>query len=522
MFARVFSSAVRGIDGYPVVVELDLANGLPHYITVGLPDSAVRESRERVVSAVKNSGYGFPCRRITVNLAPAELRKRGTQFDLPVALGILAASGQIGEGEWMLRYCLLGELALDGSVKPVSGVLPMAAAARARGLAGMVLPAANAGEAAATGLPSFGVSSLQEAVSFLAGRTGLAPAPAPGASDPGGAPVPPPEDIRDVKGQSLGKRALEVAAAGGHHILFVGPPGAGKSMLARRLPGLLPPLAPDEALEAAKVLSVSGTLPQGGWVRQRPFRAPHHTITPVSLVGGGSPCRPGEISFAHKGVLFLDELAEFKRESLEALRTPLEARRVRIARLADRADYPADVLLAAAMNPCPCGWKGHPLKACSCSPLRESRYRARLSGPFLDRLDLRVEVPPLEFNKWAGSGVSGESSAQVRERVAAARRVQEGRFGAPGRTNASMGPEGLRRFCRLDSASLEFLESAALKLALSARSLDRVLKVSRTIADLRGNGKDALEKCDIIEALALSGREAPGAIGEAVQHGIRL
>lgn len=502
MLAKVWSAAVCGIEGIAVSVELDLCGGLPHFMTVGLPDSAVRESRERVASAIRNSGYDFPCRRITVNLAPAELRKRGTQFDLPVALGLLAASGQLKEGEWVGRYCFLGELALDGRVKPVSGVLPMVASAKDHGMAGVVLPRVNAPEAAMVGIASYGITSLQEAIGFVTGQLPLDPAVASGYASPRLE-----EDISDVKGQSLAKRALEIAAAGGHHMLMVGPPGAGKSMLARRLPGLLPPLDRSEALEIAKILSVSGSLPCGEWALARPFRSPHHTIPPAALIGGGSPCRPGEVSLAHGGVLFLDELAEFKRENLEALRVPLETRLSVISRLRESVEYPASFQLVAAMNPCPCGWRGHPRRTCTCSPAQQLRYRSRLSGPLLDRIDIQVETAHLTFSEWNGPSQPSESSSHVRERVSCARKLQKERFAiGSARTNAEMSPALLRLHGRLRADATSVLESAAERFTLSARSLDRVLRVARTIADIEVCVD--VGKRHILEALMLSGRES--------------
>ena len=492
MLAIVQSAALFGIEAQRVRVEVDVsAGGLPTTILVGLPDASVRESRDRIDSAIRNSGIEFQKRRVTVNLSPADVRKVGSAFDLPIALGMLAAAG-LAPREGLERTVVVGELSLDGAVRPVRGILPIATQARRDGVERLLLPDANAGEAAIVdGLGVLPVSSLDEAVAVLAGRSGRTAAPA---GNPAVA-APSAPDLADVRGQALARRALEVAAAGGHNLLFVGPPGAGKSMLARRLPGILPPLTTDEAIEVTTIHSVAGLLPPGGGlVTTPPFRAPHHTASDVALAGGGAIPRPGEISLAHNGVLLLDEAAEFARHVLDALRQPLEEGAVQVSRAARTVVFPARFLLAATTNPCICGYFGEPARPCRCSPQQIARYRSRLSGPLLDRIDLGVRVPALPFREMTGTE-AGEASAEVRRRVAAARETQRARNrgsdGAP--VNARLQGRALSRHCALDPAGLRILDAASRRFRLSARSCHRLMKVARTIADLAGDERIAAE-----------------------------
>ena len=482
MLCKLHSLGLHGITGYLVTAECDLSSGLPNFDIVGLPDPAVKEARERVRSAIRNCGFTFPVSRITVNLAPANRRKGGTVYDLPMLVGILCAGRQLPAPEAGAAF--VGELSLSGELRPVTGMLPMALAARAAGLTTLYVPADSAPEATlAGGLTVYPVENVAQLAAHLRGEAPITPAAAW---------VPAPSGIRgpdfsDVKGQEPVKRALEIAAAGGHNIAMIGPPGSGKSMLARRLPSILPDLTEREALEATQVHSVLGlTTKAEPLLTQRPFRAPHHTISMMGLAGGGTPPRPGEISLAHNGVLFLDELPEFHKETLEVLRQPMEEGRVQISRVSGTEVFPSRFMLVAAMNPCKCGWYGHPSGRCRCTEAEVKKYLGRLSGPLLDRIDLYVEVPPLAFEELSARP-AGESSAEIKKRVDTARAVQTARFGPDGPDcNAHMGPRALQDHCALDQACTALMQGAFDRMGLTARSYDRILRVARTIADLEG------------------------------------
>ena len=500
MLATVLSSAMLGIDAYIVKVEVDVAGGMPYFSTVGLPDSAIKESRDRVTAAIKNSGFYFPPTRITANLAPADIRKAGSAFDLPIAIGVMAATNQV-RLESLENTMILGELALDGNIRGIPGGLPIAIAAKENNIQNLILPAENAREAAIVeDVNVYPVASLSEAAAFLNSEKEIAPEPHTLNTDGPTEHSEPHLDLLDVKGQEHVKRAIEVAAAGGHNLIMIGPPGSGKTMIAKRIPSILPKLSTDESLETTKIQSTIGILPSDTpLVVTRPYRSPHHTISDAGLIGGGKVPRPGEVSLAHNGVLFLDELPEFRRNVLEVMRQPLEDRQVTISRASASLTYPASFMLVAAMNPCPCGFFSDPSRECKCSSNQIQNYVSRISGPLLDRIDLQVEVPAVKYSELA-TETTGEPSAHVQERVEDARQVQHQRFvGTTIHANANMESKQIREYCKVDDQAQDLLRVAINQLGLSARAYDRILKVARTIADLDQNPN--IEAVHVSEAI---------------------
>lgn len=500
MLVKVFAAAVQGIDATLITIEVNSTRGCMFYL-VGLPDSAVKESHQRIISALQVNGYKMPTSNIVINMAPADIRKEGSAYDLPLAIGMLAANETI-HSDKLDRYLLMGELSLDGSLQPIKGALPIAIKARELGFEGMILPRQNAREAAVVNhLTVYGVENLREVVEFFNGNQELTPTIVNTREEFYAQQNTFDLDFADVKGQENVKRALEVAAAGGHNVLLIGSPGSGKSMLAKRLPSILPPLSLGESLETTKIHSVAGKLGKdGGLISRRPFRDPHHTISNVAMTGGGSFPQPGEISLAHNGVLFLDELPEFSRNVLEVLRQPLEDRKISISRVKCNVEYPASFMLVASMNPCPCGYYNHPTKPCVCSPGQVQKYLNRISGPLLDRIDLQIEVTPVPFEKMSDVR-PGEPSAVIRERVVRARQVQQQRYAqVPGvYCNAQMTSRLLSLYARPDERGLALLKGAMTRLNLSARAYDRILKVARTIADL--DGSESIQPAHLAEAI---------------------